>query len=156
MVDLVSDEILFNGTAGPEEEEALLKKYALSAERGTSQQGVRLVCEGKLYEIELFSESDRVNVRLKNISEGTYKEVNTAPLGGDEMEIKGSVISPFEKRAALVFLRKGNGRAGYVVMGAHLAIGVQGGAPGAGAAGGSGPERPVLHMQADSGEGDWA
>ncbi len=124
IVDLVTDSMVYEGTASADEKSALLKKYGISASsRGTSQQGHRLVYQGALYEIELFSESDRVSIRLKNINDGTYKEVNSAPLGGDEMEIRGSVISPFEKRAALVFLRKGNGRAGYSVMGAHLSIG---------------------------------
>ena len=124
IVDLITDETVFEGPATPGEQSSLIEKYGISLEnKGLPQQGNRLVSQGTLYEIELFSESDRVNVRLKNIRDGTFKEVNTSPLGGDEMEVRGSVISPFEKRAALVFLRKGNGRAGYTVMGAHLTVG---------------------------------
>ncbi|MDC7222956.1 MAG: ankyrin repeat domain-containing protein [Spirochaetales bacterium] len=124
VVDLVTDKVVFKDTFEPEERAVILSRFGIEpSQKGTSLQGHRLVYQGVLYEVDLFSESDRVNVRMKNIAAGTYKEVNTAPLGGDEMEIKGTVVSPYEKRAALVFLRKGQGRAEYVVMGAHLTLG---------------------------------
>ncbi|MBN2625716.1 MAG: ankyrin repeat domain-containing protein, partial [Spirochaetales bacterium] len=125
IVDLVTDETVFSEEIIPSSDgRALARSKGIRTEnRGTSVQGSRLVSRGVLYDIELFSESDRVSVRLKNISDGTYKEVNTAPLGGDEIEIRGSVISPYENRAALVFLRKGAGHAEYIVMGAHLGLG---------------------------------
>ncbi|MDC7219901.1 MAG: ankyrin repeat domain-containing protein [Spirochaetales bacterium] len=124
VVDLVTDSIVYSEGFSAGGQQAVLNRYGIEAgKKGTPQQGSRLVHQGTLYDIELFSESDRVNIRLKNINGGTYKEVNTAPLGGDEMEIRGSVISPFEKRAALVFLRKGEGHGEYMVMGAHLTLG---------------------------------
>jgi hypothetical protein len=123
ITDLVTDELIYSNSLSGKEKQSLLEQYAITSEKGSSGKGSRLVYQGTLYDIELFNESDRVNIRLKNINGGSYKEVNTAPLGGDSMEIKGSVISPYEKRAALVFLRRGEGRAEYVVMGAHLTIG---------------------------------
>lgn len=130
IVDLVTDEILFEGpyTAADDPHGKkridIYSRYGIeSARKGSSHGGNRLVYGGDLYEIDLFSESDRVSIRIKNVTRGTMKEVNTSPLGGDEMEIKGSVLSPYEKRAALVFLRKGSGKASYVVMGAHLTLG---------------------------------
>jgi hypothetical protein len=126
IVDLVTDETLFHG---PEPEtnsarDTLYRRYTIdTTQKGRSNGGNRLVFDGDLYETDLFSESDRVSVRFKNVTRGVMKEVNSGPLRGDEMTIKGAIISPFEKRAALVFLRKGSGSASYVVMGAHLTLG---------------------------------
>jgi len=134
IIDLVTDEILSEekvythkaDTADITDE--IWRRYALTLDQysirsdqtgQTIQQDFQYL--GKRYRTLLAEDGDSPALRILNLSDNSYKDVNTIGSSDwDQWSILGGLISPYEKRACLILKQPWGG---HRVFGAHLTIG---------------------------------
>lgn len=134
IVDLVSDEILVEELVRSESQNEnqivaeIGRRYPGSigdyqlrqGPVGERFSGQDFSFQGKSYRLLIIDKDGESILRILNLSDNRFKDVSILEEAGEHL-IQGLVLSPYEKRAALII--KYNGQ--FQVYGAHLTIGFQ-------------------------------